>query len=66
LEINVLASLSQNAHISIVDMNARVVISKEMSAAKTELDIATLSKGIYFVKLIDEAGLVKTAKFIKE
>jgi hypothetical protein len=32
----------------------------------TSIDVSSLSKGIYFIQLKDENGLVFTSKFIKE
>ena len=66
LGINVSENSIQNAEAILYDMNGREVSRTAIHAAKTELEISALSKGVYFVKFVNERGFVKTMKFIKE
>lgn len=67
LEINISGIAYQNnAEAAIIDMNGREVMKKSINAVKTEIEITGLTKGVYFVKLVNESGYLKTVKFIKE
>jgi hypothetical protein len=66
LELNVSQNLFQNADGIIMDINGREISRTVINKTKTEIDISILSKGIYFMKYINENGLVKISKFIKE
>ena len=66
LEINVMENSLQNVEAILMDMNCREVSRTEIHASKTEIDLSTLSKGVYFVKFVNESGFAKTMKFIKE
>lgn len=56
----------QSAEAIMLDMNGREVARTSIQSAKTELDVLNLSKGVYIVKFVNESGLLKTIKFIKE
>jgi hypothetical protein len=49
--------------IDIYDLNCKLLLSKQLNA--NQLDISTLAKGLYFIKLSTEEGCV-VRKFVKE
>jgi hypothetical protein len=60
----VLNKVSNNNIITIVDVQGRKVNSVKFNGYKTTIDIASLSKGIYFVNIVTENG-TSVEKFIK-
>ncbi len=48
----------------VYDITGKLLITKDIATNKTELDIATLSDGIYILQLITEKG-IERRKFIK-
>lgn len=50
---------------SVTDMNGRVLISKSYSVSNEVIDLSSLSKGIYFIQLDTEKGML-SKKIIKE
>jgi hypothetical protein len=66
LELNVSQNSFQNADGIITDINGREISRTAINKTKTEIDISILTKGIYFMKYVNENGFVKTTKFIKE
>jgi hypothetical protein len=66
LQIIVSDMALQGAEAIFVDMNGQEVSKIAIHSAKTELEISSLSNGIYFVKFVGENGYFKTMKFIKE
>lgn len=53
-----------NATLSIYNVNTQQVLSRRITAQKTVLDISTLPRGVYFVKITDERT-VEVGKFVK-
>lgn len=67
LLINVSNNTSiQNAEAIMLDMNGREILRTSIHSARTELEVSSLSKGVYFVKFVNDSGLVRTLKFMKE
>lgn len=48
-----LAQVQQNQPIQLIDLSGKIVLNTRSSAKKQQLDVSTLSKGIYFVKVGD-------------
>jgi len=51
--------------IQLYDIQGRVLVSKTINTDQTTLDVSNYSNGVYFLKVISEAG-EKTKKIIKE
>ena len=52
--------------ISVCDLLGRVMLQKENFSTKTELDVSTLSRGMYIIQVRTLEGKSMTAKFMKE
>ena len=55
----------KDAMISIYNIQGQLLIQQPMSQAKTNIDIAGLARGMYFVEVNTENG-VAVKKFLKE
>jgi hypothetical protein len=54
--------LTQNAVITITDINGEMVINTEI--LNNQINISNLAKGLYFIKIVDKSGVI-TKKFLK-
>jgi hypothetical protein len=66
IEISVSDETFQGTEAILINMNGQEFSRTAIHSAKTELGISSLSKGIYFVKFVNESGYSKTMKFIKD
>jgi hypothetical protein len=64
IDFNCLNNITENL-ILIYDLNGRMLLQQSIENAKTKIDISSLSKGIYFVKVCNKDGAT-VKKFIKE
>jgi len=60
------ASIFQNSEIKVYDLPGRLIYSKKLNNNKTEIDLSNQSKGIYFVKLLNENILLGVNKVITQ
>ncbi len=58
-------ALSKGAMISICNIEGQILIQQYMQQSKTTLDISSFAKGMYFVKIKSDKGIV-VKKFVKE
>jgi hypothetical protein len=56
-------SSEKNISVQIIDLNGRIVLTKNNYETSSSLDVSKLSKGIYFLKA-SNANLVKTARIV--
>lgn len=47
---------------NLLDLNGKIIISKNMINNITNLDVSDLSKGIYLYKILNDFGIVSTGK----
>jgi PKD repeat protein len=59
------SSLNKNEDISIYSIQGELLLQQPILLAKTNVDISTLAKGLYFIKVKAEKGLA-VKKFVKE
>jgi hypothetical protein len=55
----------KNIYISIIDLNGKIFFQKEFEHIFTEVDLPDLTKGIYFLQIFNETGLLQVEKLIK-
>lgn len=55
----------ESATISIYDWNGRLLVSRNVVATPSTIDVSNLSNGVYTIKVIDKAN-TKVSKFIKQ
>lgn len=60
-----LLSPAKNTSIEIIDMQGKIVLSKNTNSHKTAINIEQLSKGFYFVR-INNSNQTQIEKFIKQ
>jgi hypothetical protein len=65
LNININNASFKNSNISIYNISGNEVMNTTMIGASTQLNIESLSNGVYFVKVKNENGFDRTVKFIK-
>jgi len=65
LNISINNSSFKNSSISIYNISGNEVLSSTMMGTSTQLNIESLSNGVYFVKVKNENGFDRTVKFIK-
>ncbi len=65
LNISINNASFKNSSISIFNISGNEVMSASMNGASTQLNIESLSNGVYFVKVKNENGFDRTVKFIK-
>ncbi|MGD0709677.1 MAG: T9SS type A sorting domain-containing protein [Bacteroidales bacterium] len=58
------ASINRNNEIFIYSIQGELLLKLQMLKAKTDIDISSLAKGIYFLKVSTEKGM-ETIKFVK-
>jgi hypothetical protein len=58
-----LDGLSRDAIITIFDLNGKIIIVKPVT--NKQLDISTLTNGIYTLKIVDKSGMA-IKKFVKQ
>jgi hypothetical protein len=59
------SSVTKDQTISVYDIQGQLLIQQPMLQAKTNIDIAKLVKGMYYVKVKTEKGIA-VKKFVKE
>ena len=65
-EITIETSLSPViSQLSIMNLNGQVVLTRQITGPKNQLDVSTLPSGVYFVRLTNEKT-VKVGKFVKQ
>lgn len=57
---------SKTGKISLYDCFGRKILSKNINTQKLSLDISFLSKGMYFMEILDNDKTVKKVKIIKQ
>jgi hypothetical protein len=62
--LNVESEKNQMESISILDMNGKTILHKNITDFQTTLDISSLSSGVYFIKAIYQEGIA-IEKFVK-
>jgi len=53
-------------HISVYDLNGRLVLDKNVSGLAVELNITSLNSGVFILKMENTAGWAEYSKFIKQ
>jgi hypothetical protein len=48
----------------VYDLNGKTVLEKQASGSTT-LEVSSLPNGLYFLEIVDEKGLRKTGRFVK-
>jgi hypothetical protein len=43
--------------VSIIDMNGKELLNRELTDLKTDVDLSSFESGLYFVKLIDNDNI---------
>lgn len=59
------SAITGNTQLSIFNVSGEKVIERQLTVTETQLDISTLPRGVYFVRVQDEKG-VQVAKMVKE
>ncbi|MEJ7677493.1 MAG: T9SS type A sorting domain-containing protein [Segetibacter sp.] len=60
-------STSKNNVIKVFDVNGRIVITQQATQGTMQLNVSSLSNGIYFLRIENSTGKpLHTARFIKE
>lgn len=61
-------AFNSNTNISVSDVTGKILVtsSKRIGENIIHIDVTQLSKGVYFLRVISEAGQVSTSRFIKQ
>ena len=65
LNININNTNFKNSNVSITNVSGQELVNTNMSGTNTQLNIESLSNGIYFLNITNENGFNKTVKFVK-
>ncbi len=65
LNISINNASINNAKVSIYTISGQQIMNSNMSSNNIQLNIESLSKGVYFVNIINENGFNKSVKFVK-
>ena len=65
LNININNSSFKNSEVVIYNISGVEVLKTNMANSSTQLNIETLSNGVYLVKVSNQNGFNKTVKFVK-
>ena len=65
LNINISNSSFKNSDVVVYNISGTEVIKTNMANSNAQLNIETLSNGVYFVKVTNQNGFNKTVKFVK-
>jgi hypothetical protein len=65
LNVNISNANFKNSSVNIYNVSGQQLINSTMNGANTELNIESLSNGVYFVNVSNEKGFNKTVKFVK-
>ena len=65
LNVNISNANFKNSKVSITNVSGQQLINTNMSGAQAQLNIESLSNGVYFVTVSNEEGFNKTVKFVK-
>ena len=65
LNINISNAGFKNSSLSIYNVAGQQIINTSMNGANAQINIESLSNGIYFVNIANENGFFKTVKFVK-
>jgi hypothetical protein len=61
-----LADLKGKSEVSIIDVNGRVVLRREVNSVKTQFDISALPAGVYMIRIKNGVKNVSMTKIIKQ
>jgi Secretion system C-terminal sorting domain len=56
---------SYNGHLSVLNLNGQEIISRQISAPKTQVDLSNLPGGVYFVRVTTDKNVV-VGKIVKQ
>lgn len=59
-------NVNDYSEIIISDILGKTILQKNISGSYISMEIESMEKGMYFVSLIKENGILTTKKFIKE
>lgn len=62
---NIFVENLQNGQLTILSMNGSVVLTRDITTAKTEIDLSRLPAGVYILKTVSKDGAT-TRKFVKQ
>ena len=65
LNINISKSSFKNSEVVVYNISGMEVIKTNMANNNAQLNIETLSNGVYFIKVSNQNGFNKTVKFVK-
>lgn len=65
LNINISNVNFKNSKVMVTNVSGQQLINTNMSGAQAQLNIESLSNGVYFVNVSNEEGFNKTVKFVK-
>ncbi len=65
LNINISNSSFKNSEVVVYNISCTEVLKTNMANTSAQLNIETLSNGVYFVKVSNQNGFNKTVKFVK-
>ncbi len=52
-------------HLSILNLNGQILITRQITESKTQIDVSRLPSGVYILKLVGRTG-VRVSKFVKQ
>lgn len=56
----------QRADVFLTDITGKLILQKEIKQGKNTVDMSSLATGMYFIKIADERGMIRTEKVVKE
>ncbi len=65
LNINISNANFKNSEVVVYNISGTEILKTNMAANNAQLNIETLSNGVYFVKVTNQNGFNKTVKFVK-
>ncbi len=64
--LTIVNSISKPYHLKIFNQLGQMVLEQYNDKSELELDVSTLSKGLYFLNMTSESGNAETMKFLKQ
>lgn len=65
LNINISNTNFKNSEVVVYNISGTEILKTNMASSNAQLNIETLSNGVYFVKVTNQNGFNKTVKFVK-
>ena len=64
-DLTIITDFEENYEISLFNIRGQVMLTKNVNTKRSNINIESLTKGVYFIKIKTASGIVSTQKMVK-